>query len=226
MRKLKAFTLAEVLVTLMIIGVIAAMTIPSLNQNIQYNHFVAGCLKSYSVLSQAIERMKLDFGPVGFGAKWNNEQEFWKAFVAQMNAVEVCDKTENGCWYNEEVKTSGGRDDGNYYRASKGEYRLVTADGMLYTLAFSRYPGLIGTCFPDEDKDLYMGRIAVDVNGFKGPNRTGLEIFTFILLKGKGIMPCGYTMTENTSTLEFYKDQDVTRTAYIIANKKFPPTKK
>ncbi len=114
MKKIIAFTMAEVLVTLTIIGVIAALTLPSLNQNIQYNHLVSGCLKSYSVLNQAIERMKVDFGPVGFGTKWNDPDEFWKGLVAQMNVVENCGSTKNGCWYNYYVKQRNGKNDANY----------------------------------------------------------------------------------------------------------------
>ena len=42
MRVKTAFTLAEVLVTLMIIGVIAAMTIPGLRKNADMQEYVAG----------------------------------------------------------------------------------------------------------------------------------------------------------------------------------------
>lgn len=46
----KAFTLAEVLVTLMIIGVIAAMTIPGLRKNAEMRELAAGCKKAYASL--------------------------------------------------------------------------------------------------------------------------------------------------------------------------------
>ena len=46
MNRKSGFTLAEVLVTLMIIGVIAAMTIPSLMQNTQQQEFKAAYKKA------------------------------------------------------------------------------------------------------------------------------------------------------------------------------------
>lgn len=229
MKTYKAFTLAEVLVTLMIIGVIAAMTLPSLNQNIQYNHFVSGCLKSYSVLSQAINRMKVDYGPIGFGTKWNNPDDFWKGLVAQMNVVEDCGKNKNGCWYNYYVKQSNGKNDANYSLGGRGEYRMVTADGMLYSFNKSAFSVHKGYCYTGDDAKLYMGRFVVDINGFKGPNKSGIDVFGFYLFKGKGLLPCGFNMTENTSVaagdFDFSKN-DLNRTGYIIANKKFPPNKK
>ena len=52
--KKKAFTLAEVLITLAIIGVVASITIPSVIVNTQQNEFKTGLKKAVSVLNQAI----------------------------------------------------------------------------------------------------------------------------------------------------------------------------
>ena len=51
----KAFTLAEVLITLMIIGIIAALTIPSIISNYQQQEFKTGLKKAVSVLNEAIQ---------------------------------------------------------------------------------------------------------------------------------------------------------------------------
>ena len=53
--KLKAFTLAEVLITLMIIGIVAALTIPSVISNYQQQEFKTGLKKAVSVLNEAIQ---------------------------------------------------------------------------------------------------------------------------------------------------------------------------
>ncbi|MDD3237979.1 MAG: type II secretion system protein [Candidatus Gastranaerophilales bacterium] len=52
----KAFTLAEVLITLVIIGVIAALTIPSLLNDTNDKEIRTGVKKAYSMLSQAQEK--------------------------------------------------------------------------------------------------------------------------------------------------------------------------
>ena len=51
----KAFTLAEVLITLMIIGIVAALTIPSVISNYQQQAFKTGLKKAVSVLNEAIQ---------------------------------------------------------------------------------------------------------------------------------------------------------------------------
>ena len=49
------FTLAEVLITLMIIGIVAALTIPSVISNAQQQEFKTGLKKAVSVLNEAIQ---------------------------------------------------------------------------------------------------------------------------------------------------------------------------
>ena len=57
------FTLAEVLITLGIIGIVSAMTIPTLVKNYQQMLLVTRFKKEYSTLSQAYKLALLDFGP-------------------------------------------------------------------------------------------------------------------------------------------------------------------
>ena len=57
-----AFTLAEVLITIGIIGVVAALTIPTLISN--YQQFVLNVQfkKTYSLITQTVDNVNLDFG--------------------------------------------------------------------------------------------------------------------------------------------------------------------
>jgi len=54
MSKKKGFTLAEVLVTLLVIGVVAALTIPQLIQSTAKNEYKAGFKKALGALNQAL----------------------------------------------------------------------------------------------------------------------------------------------------------------------------
>ena len=63
-----AFTLAEVLITLGIIGVVAAMTLPALVQNYRKHVVETRLAKFYTVMNQAIQRSEVD----------NGSQEFWE----------------------------------------------------------------------------------------------------------------------------------------------------
>ena len=62
MKKLSAFTLAEVLITLGVIGIVAAMTMPSLIANYQKKVWVNQLKKSVSVLEQGFRKMLADEG--------------------------------------------------------------------------------------------------------------------------------------------------------------------
>lgn len=55
-----AFTLAEVLITLGIIGVVAAMTIPSLIQSYKEKATVTAVKQSYSIFAQALKMVTID----------------------------------------------------------------------------------------------------------------------------------------------------------------------
>lgn len=57
-----AFTLAEVLITLGIIGVVASMTLPALVQNNRNKELQTGLKRSYSVLSQALDMYQAENG--------------------------------------------------------------------------------------------------------------------------------------------------------------------
>ena len=54
--KKKGFTLAEVLMTLSIIGVVAAITLPTLNHNLSKQALEKQTLKFYSVLKDVVEK--------------------------------------------------------------------------------------------------------------------------------------------------------------------------
>ena len=61
--KKAAFTLAEVLITLAIIGVVASMTIPTLVQNYKKKVVETKLLRVYSLMNQAIKLSTIDNGP-------------------------------------------------------------------------------------------------------------------------------------------------------------------
>ena len=64
----KGFTLAEVLITLAIIGVVAALTIPAVVSNYQKQQFYTKFMKEYNVLSNALFLANADYGVI---QNWN-----------------------------------------------------------------------------------------------------------------------------------------------------------
>ena len=80
----KGFTLAEVLITLAIIGVVAALTIPSVIVRTQQQEFKTAAKKAHSVLSQAVQLTE-----VKDGYTFTDEGYFIEALIKNMNVVKV-----------------------------------------------------------------------------------------------------------------------------------------
>ncbi len=95
-----AFTLAEVLITLGIIGVVAAMTLPSLISNHRKHVVETSLKKSYSVLSQMLQRSELEnsdasswtLPPASAGSA---NQFFLQYFYPYLNIVETHDSVRD-----------------------------------------------------------------------------------------------------------------------------------
>lgn len=62
MKRIFAFTLAEVLITLGIIGIVAAMTIPAIINNSEKQSIVSKVKEAYSIMSQATGQIKTECG--------------------------------------------------------------------------------------------------------------------------------------------------------------------
>ena len=93
MKKIRAFTLAEVLITIGIIGVVAAMTIPNLLTKMDRDKKIATVRKAQSILNQAIKLSTID----------NEDYEAWdtslppreyldKYYTPYMKVIAYCDK--------------------------------------------------------------------------------------------------------------------------------------
>lgn len=95
-----AFTLAEVLITLAIIGVVAALTLPNLIANYRNKEFAARAKRTYSLISQAIQRFQSDNespGDVtGLFDTSKASAEVITAFSKYFDGVQLCLNASNG----------------------------------------------------------------------------------------------------------------------------------
>ena len=86
----KAFTLAEVLITITVIGVVAALTIPTLIQSYKKSVVETRLAKFYSVMNNAIRMAEIDYGP----------QSTWTDYhINQVQDEEGQAKIDNGDKY-------------------------------------------------------------------------------------------------------------------------------
>ena len=172
MTKRFGFTLAEVLITLAIIGVVAALTMPSLINNTQGAQFKTAFKKAMSIMSQAVVmNIALDDYDLS-GTNENNEAEkgdsvsLYALFTNRMNLTDMSgyDEVDNN---NYSPYLTG--DDASTLSSSTsnvtGNYVFYTNDGMLITFPKDAY-----ACTEDNYvENNCLGFI--DVNGTKGPNK-------------------------------------------------------
>ena len=190
LRKRAAFTLAEVLITLGIIGVVAAMTMPSLINSAQKKELVAQYKKAYSVISQAYLMISNDNGGSLEGV-FTSYNDYIDVFSKYIKNVKVCRINEqvSRCYLDSYKHL-----DGSVISTDTGS-TLTTPDGA--TLRFYHInSGCTGTT--ELKKPIGCGRIRVDVNGIKKPNTVGYDIFDFYITQN-GIIPRGH---EDTTTKE------------------------
>ena len=169
-----AFTLAEVLITLGIIGVVAALTLPTLIQNHQKQVYVTQLKKAYSTINNAYNKMAADEGVVD----WN--QTYCSSFLWVENDLEATNANVNECFDRiaKQMKVIKYKRYGEpcnetwceFFGSDSNDYWLnltsimVTADGITYLFN-------CGSAYID---------ILVDVNGVtKGPNKAGRDVFEF-----------------------------------------------
>ena len=174
----KAFTLAEVLITLGIIGVVAAMTLPSLINNIQSKQLEAGLKKQYSIISQVFDYMYVnDMCTTTDCLTGTDIYNNFGKFVKNIKKCNINNPDTRICFEKSR--------DHNYWDYSKSWNYIVTdviddgqfvlPDGAL--ISFNVYTGTVV--------------VATDVNGkLKRPNALGHDVFLFqVLNKGnRGVL--------------------------------------
>lgn len=198
-RRYKAFTLAEVLITLGIIGVVAAMTIPTLMNKTNDAEFKTALKKAYSTLNQVSQRAAFENGGslAGFdtlphisASADTNSEYFMEMFLAYVNPVKVCYTGDTSCSKGEiDYKTHDGSAWPAGWIVSPGTFpAIVLNDGSIwYFWAAST------NCDSDRitDRNNCCGHIRVDTNGFKLPNKTASDFWEFEVGAEGRIVPMG-----------------------------------
>src|SRR5574344_393289 len=191
--KEKAFTLAEILIVLVIIGVVFAMTIPTLMQRVQNKELKVGLKKNYSILSQAYNSLKYDAGGnfMDSISVCNDGDNVClkNLFKTKLKAIKDCDAGMGNCMprLSEIYFMNKSPANGTFHDAGAG---LILQDSASLLIRFDR-----NDCSSNDGGiEPRCGWITLDVNGFKKPNTWGRDIFLFVLNKNK-LTPAGPGIT-------------------------------
>lgn len=169
-----AFTLAEVLITLGIIGVVAAMTMPTLMNSTQGAQYKAAYKKALSALSQAVT-LNVALDEWSFADADNGTYKLQDMFESRMNVVraETTATATNivdskGNQYKVAVSDAGklqGVDESFNIEATNTT--LFFNDGIMFTYN----PNDATNCTNADGADPKICKGFIDVNGVKAPNR-------------------------------------------------------
>lgn len=178
---LSGFTLSEVLITLGVIGVVAALTIPGLITKYQEIQYRVTYRKTYSSLNQLMRYLQeddaidlsLNSSVTGGGLQISSAiGQIFNYMSRYYNAKTTClDKNVDKCWVCEKGEAGSLRNGGpDWLGCNKSSYAFIDASGVAYYLySLQEYPLLI------------------DVNGSRSPNQLGRD--RFVMYFGNSLDP-------------------------------------
>ena len=176
-----AFTLAEVLITLGVVGVIAAMTLPILIKKYDEMVTVNRVKQAYSIFSQAYLRAQeandsILYWDIGQESTQDGAKKLYNYFKPYLYKVKDCDNVKGGCF-------------AQNYKALFSEQPYIYQPDKIATYAGGVLKNGVtfgfwskGTgCNKSSYGDYNCGAIKFDINGKKGPNRAGKDYFNFTI---------------------------------------------
>lgn len=199
----KAFTLAEVLITLAVIGVVAAMTIPTLIGAYKKTVSRSNVKKAYSILSEATNLIKMESGNTLVNAFGSGVTIPDASSASDNLALKFKDKLKVAkyCAFIDRAQCFGDAETGTWMLAGTTAYDLslspngagsvlVLSDGSLINFDLNS-----SDCSYNGSGLLSINSCAyifVDANGRNSPNKVGIDIFSFYLTRD-ALIPMGDT---------------------------------
>lgn len=222
----KSFTLAEVLLTLGIIGIIASLTIPVLIKNVQDSEFKNKMRKEYSVVSEAYQLLAqengnnfldvisgcLDFDSTCFKENYKTKLSYIKE-CAINNNVGICFPAKaNVKWLNGDSVNSSA-----FLATNSAGIILKDGSSLLFYLDSAGCKSNLSPNYTNR-----CGYITLDVNGMKPPNAWGRDIYVFFVfsdaIRPSSIATVGSAVT-STDDCNFGANRGYTcASKYLLGN--------
>ena len=171
-----AFTLSEVLITLGIIGVVAALTLPNIIADHREKQTIVKLKKTYNILNDAVSMMISEHGNLN---EWQDDSiEFFRQELKKhLNIVKTCNP----------YRCSGLTDQGEVYVLNNGTAIQVT---YRKTNVYNTGHHCASSLSIGETHYTNCVDIKVDINGKARPNKAGEDLFQFSVYTD-GVVPKG-----------------------------------
>ena len=173
------FTLAEVLITLGIIGIVSAMTIPTLVKNYEKQNTISTLKKAYSTINRAVMNRLIDIEHISFNLSSIEQiEKYWAPYLKIASIEPYSDNSDTNEFYYDMLGNQIWQPNTNFRRATFTLY-----DGIRYTIEKIN----------SEDQI-----ILADINGKKAPNKFGKDVFLFLLdLRTNSLSPYGFQLSDD-----------------------------
>jgi prepilin-type N-terminal cleavage/methylation domain-containing protein len=197
----KGFTLAEILITLLIIGVIASIVIPSLIADTQNAEYKTAWKKAFADFSQVHKRVVSDNASSIAGA-FSSDDTMRDAYITFLNTTKLCNSgsSKGICWHN----------DGTFYylngTAASGEDLNIASGAILTNGSLVRFE--CRGCGSSYGIAPFCGDIQIDINGFKKPNKFGKDIYQLWPMADGRLLPSSLLINSSWDPSTTCKDGD------------------
>lgn len=188
------FTLAEVLITLGIIGVVAAMTVPNLITKYKNNMVLSTLKKQYAELTQVIKLATQDADLYSLGENWQDTNAIVEAikpylkWSASYPMVSEYNATKSMCYVKGRIVSSVKGSGGYVWLTKVGISNPIA--GNTASIELSN-----GACIGFNRQGASDRTIILDING-PGvlPNMMGKDVFVFTVTEKNELRPKGYNL--------------------------------
>ena len=168
--KKKGFTLAEVLITLVVVGIIASITIMIINSNVRKAEVETKLKRNVSILNSALYRATTDYGPAYAWNETGTEAFNNKYLIPNLITLKPpTEQTLQELGYKGTIKDPNGND--YFYKNFRGK-KIFLNDGTIILHTVNVVPS-------GEIKQNIAIKYVIDINGPKGPNVMGRDVFVF-----------------------------------------------
>ena len=180
-----AFTLAEVLITLVIIGIVAALTISAVINTYVERSTVSKVKKGLSTLAQAKKLAEAQNGPVAgwnFGNGWTAQtaSDFWKYLKPYLSVAKDCGSS-TACYHSDRLRVLNGTSLIVNYNQEPSYYKFVLSDGSVMWFRTGGSSSGEKCTVSNGGVDNACAIFWYDINGEKSPNTIGRDVFVYIL---------------------------------------------
>lgn len=196
LKKTIAFTLAETLIVMGVIGIVATLTIPSLTNSTNNKDTVAKVRKAHSNLEDAFGRMIAQYGEMTEWSETLSTNSFGNRMVSSMKLTKNCQAGATGNCFatNTNIFNSSGTASNNVH-SNTSIYKAILASGMsvafyVDNVSCQRDVTTNNAMAPSDLKQV-CGVALVDVDSTKGKHKHGTDLFQFYLTR-HGFYPVGF----------------------------------